>query len=686
MQHDRRTENAGRIYKVALAGNPNVGKSTLFNYLTKMRQHTGNWPGKTVGIAEGRFESCGRQYALFDLPGTYSLSPHSMEEEKARDGLLYGEFDSVIVVCDATSLKKSLGLALQIRQVHTRVLICVNLLDEAEKKGIKIDLDRLSSLVGAPVCGISAGRGEGIDEMLARLQALREQTPLSLCFGGEVLSAIEPLENYFAAYRPPLEPRWLAMCVLERDEATLKSLEENLGMDRNDEELLLAQAESLKRLRKLGIDDAALTDLSSVKTGEMSQRICDAVLESGGRELKRERSIDKIVTHRVFGSILMLLLLSFVLWLTLKGANYPSELLSKALFGIVEAARFTLTRLYFPEAAVSLICDGVLKTTAWIIAVMLPPMAIFFPLFTLLEDLGYLPRIAFNLDGIFKSCGACGKQALTMCMGLGCNAAGVIGCRIIDSPRERAIAVMTNSFMPCNGRFPTMIAIIAAFFASSGRMLPAALLLTGTVVLGAAASLLASRLLSLTLLRGETSSFTLELPPYRRPKIGEVIVRSIFDRTLFVLARAVKAASPAGLIIWILGNVDVCGETPLAFLTALLDAPGRFLGLDGAVLLAFLMALPANEIVLPALLMCYLSGGSLVELSSAGSLAEALVSNGWGVKNAACMLILTLFHSPCITTLLTIKKETESLKYTLLSAVLPLSFGALLCAVISHIM
>ena len=312
---------------------------------------------------------------------------------------------------------------------------------------------------------------------------------------------------------------------------------------------------------------------------------------------------------------------------------------------------------------------------------MLPPMAIFFPLFTLLEDLGYLPRIAYNLDKPFKKCCACGKQALTMCMGFGCNAAGIVGCRIIDSPRERLLAVLTNSFVPCNGRFPMIITMITAFFCSGG--VRAALVMTAVVALSVGMTLIVTKLLSHTLLKGIPSSFTLELPPYRKPQVGKIIVRSIFDRTVFVLGRAVAVAAPAGLIIWLLSNVHIGGASLIAHAADFLDPIGHLMGLDGVILVAFILGLPANEIVVPIIIMQYLSQGTLSQLGSIAEIHSLFVANGWTRVTAVCMIMFALMHWPCSTTLLTVKKETGSMKWTILAAAIPTLAGFAACVLIN---
>ena len=393
----------------------------------------------------------------------------------------------------------------------------------------------------------------------------------------------------------------------------------------------------------------------------------------------------QILTNRWTGYPIMILLLALIFWITITGANYPSQWLSDFLFGLEvpfnQFFHFIGTPLWLSDMLVS----GVYRVLAWVVSVMLPPMAIFFPLFTLMEDLGYLPRIAFNLDHAFKKCSACGKQALTMCMGFGCNAAGIVGCRIIDSPRERLIAMITNNFVPCNGRFPTLIAILTMFFigteATMQNSLLSAMFLTMLIVLGITMTLIISKLLSKTILKGVPSSFTLELPPYRKPQVGKVIVRSIFDRTLFVLSRAVAVAAPAGLIIWLMANISVDGMTILNITSNFLDPFAKCIGLDGVILLAFILGFPANEIVIPIMIMAYLASGSLIEMDNLVMLKSLLVENGWTWITAINVMLFSLMHWPCSTTLLTIKKEANSWKWAIVSFLVPAVTGIIICSI-----
>ncbi len=573
---------------VALAGNPNVGKSTLFNALTGLNQHTGNWSGKTVEIATGKRTEKDVIFTFVDLPGTYSLLGASEDERIAGEYVRENFADCVVAVCDGSCLERSLILALQVIEASKCAVVCVNLMDEAKRNGIVVDKEVLSRLLGVPVVFTSAGDRRSLTLLLQEI-----------------------------VKKPPI-----------------------LNKAHWEDPIISAEEITKQCVRKSDSDRQAFL-----------------------------RSVDCLLVSRRFGYGFLFLLLLGIIWLTVWGANYPSMLL-ESLFnrGYILLGNWMQP---LPWWLRGVLVDGLYATSARVISVMLPPMAIFFPLFTILEDVGYLPRMAFLLDPCMARCGGCGKQALTLCMGLGCNAVGVMGCRIIDSPRERLCAILTNAMVPCNGRFPTLILLGSLFFPNVGG----ALVVAACVALGVVGAMVVSGALGKTVCRGKPSVFLMEMPPFRRPRLGKILVRSLLDRTFLIAGRALTVAAPAGVILWILSNMSLLG-----CFSAFLDPAGRLLGMNGIILMGFILSFPANELTIPIILMALTQTGTLQAVEgSGGQLLQTVMT--W--QMAICTMLFTLFHWPCSTTLMTIYKETKSIKKTAVAFLLPTAVGCLVCMVLN---
>ena len=612
---------------------------------------------------------------------------YSEEEEIARNYICFEKPDATVIVLDATCLERNLNLVFQIMEITDNIIVCVNLLDEAKKKKIKIDLDKLSKELGVPVVGTIARKKKTLNNLLDTIMQVCEERitpkPKSVTYTDEVENAISLISEKLKDYKviPARLLRWISLKVLDGEEEILKSIEKAFNVSIiNNTELELVKVKALNTLKNQ--ENLKDTIVSSIMN--RAENICKNVCTYENNNYSgRDRKIDKILTSKYLGFPIMLLFLGIIFWITIVGANYPSEILFSFFRWIQEKLVIFAKFINCPAWLSDMLINGVYQTLTWIISVMLPPMAIFFPLFTFLEDLGYLPRIAFNVDGFFKRCSCTGKQMITMCMGFGCNAAGVTGCRIINSPREKLIAILTNNFVPCNGRFPFLISIATIFIAGTMQGFGASIISTLSVILvillGIFCALLVSKILSKTILKGMPSSFVLELPPYRKPQFGKILIRSIFDRTLFVLGRAISVAAPSGLVIWLFASIGINGESLLSIIANFLDPFANLLGLDGYILTAFIFGIPANEIVLPIILMCYLGGNSLVNMEDTFSIGQILIQNGWTILTAINVMIFTCLHFPCATTLLTIKKETGSLKWTIISFLLPTVCGIILC-------
>ncbi len=664
---------------VCLVGNPNTGKSSIFNTLTGLHQHTGNWSGKTVVNAYGNYKHKDCDYGIIDLPGIYSMFSCSQEEEVSREFICFGKYDCIVVVCDMCCIERNLNIFYQTIEMNKNVILCLNLYDEAIKKNIKVDIKKLESKLGVPIVVTSVKENYGIENLKDKISDVINSQYTFKCedidYGDEINNEICNIMNELQYIKSFDNKYWLSLRIMDSDEKFFDFMENHLTESELNiiRDLQSKYIENNSKTREYIVEEI-YKNCSKIKKS--------CVQQEGDKHLK-DRKIDNIVTSKKYGVPIMIGILAIVLFITISLSNIPSSMLSQ-LFNYLEVKLSDLLlSIKIPTFLHDMLVYGVFRVTGWVISVMFPPMAIFFPMFTFLEDLGYLPRVAFNMDHLFKKSGCHGKQCLTMCMGFGCNCAGIIGTRIIDSKRERLIAIITNNFVPCNGRFPTIIVLSSIFFSvtTSGILnsFVKALVVTSMVVIGVCVTLIISKILTKTLLKGEPSSFTLELPPYRKPKLRTILYTSLIDRTIFVLGRAVMVAAPFGILIWVLANIFINDVSIINHLINFLNPIGLLIGLDGVILCAFLLGLPANEIVIPILLMCYLSTGKLTDFDTANSLGIVLRENGWTIVTAINTMLFSVLHFPCSTALWTIKKETGSTKWTLVSFLLPTVVAFTVC-------
>lgn len=670
---------AERQIVVAMAGNPNVGKSAIFNYLTGSRQHVGNWPGKTIERAEGTFFHKEREIHLVDLPGTYSLAAQSPEEVIARNYIVSEEPDVVVNVVDATRLERNLNLTLQILELTSSVVVALNLMDEVRRQGWELDTEALEAELGVPVAPTVATEGTGLPELAEAIVETAEgrltARPASVDYGLTIEGHVQSLQSDLSSLGIDGRGRWLALRLLEDDPeivevfkqgdltaCCLKADQIPPSSSRDALEVILRRAE---RLREGTRPDAKVEIVR--RRFELAHEIVQHTVQRlrPAEETLTER-VDRVITHRVWSWPILLGILVVVLWITIQGANVPSAMLASAFGWLAEGVRAFLLRMDAPWWVVGSLVDGLILGTTTVIAVMLPPMVIFFTAFSLLEDIGFIPRVAFNLDRLMRAVGSEGKHTLVAMMSFGCNVTGVLTCRIMDNEKDRLVAILTSPLILCNGRFGAGLALIILFFGN--RALPVTLVYLGMSV---GAMLVATWALNRFFFRQEPGGFVMELPPYRTPKWGQVIRRALVQQVGHTMARAVMIAAPATFLIWLLGNFPPGAPfeaTAVGHLVAALGPLGRPLGLTGEMLTALLFTLPAKEIVVSSLAITY---GLQTTLADSQAILDYLAQT-WTPLVAFSFITFYMLYLPCLVTVWATWKETLSIKWTLTSLLISL--------------
>ncbi len=672
---------------VGMAGNPNSGKSVIFNALTGSRQHVGNWPGKTIERAEGVFFRGNWEIHLVDLPGTYSLAAQSPEEIIARDYIISEEPDVVVNVVDATSLERNLNLTLQLLELTDKVVVALNLMDEVRRQGCEIDVEALEAVLGVPVVSTVATEGEGLPQLKAALvevaEGHRETHPASVDYGLTVEGYVQSLEADLAKLGINGQSRWIAIRLLEDDPKVIEGFKSGkLSACTLSEDASFVYPESLKALvrRADRLREATRPDARVEIVRRRYEFAHDIVQRTFRRKRPVEQSLteraDRIITHRVWSWPIMLAILVVVLWVTIQGANVPSEMLSAAFIWLAEGVRDILMHLHAPWWVIGSLVDGLIVGTGTVVAVMLPPMLIFFTAFSLLEDIGFIPRVAFNMDRLMRAVGSQGKHTMVAMMSFGCNVTGVLSCRIIENAKDRIVAIVTSPLILCNGRFGAGLALIILFFGD--RALAVTLVY---LAISVGAMLLATWGLNRLFFRREPGGFVMELPPYRKPKWGQVIRRSLVHQVGHTMGRAVMIAAPAMLIIWSLGNLPPDSpfeQTAAGHMVSMLDPLGRPFGLTGEMLTSLVFTLPAKEIVVSSLAMTY---GLQTTLADSQTILSHLVRN-WTPLVAFSFITFYMLYLPCLVTVWATWKETRSFKWLLMSLLVSLTTASIITFIV----